>query len=75
MAGRERITVKKRSRVKLSDVKGDLIIGKGATIVAEKDTINVDGKIKNKGGFNLCIRRIHSKFFVARTAKNQHADC
>ncbi|NHJ85967.1 MAG: hypothetical protein FK734_10930 [Asgard group archaeon] len=51
MAIKEVIKVKKRSRMKLSKVDGDLRIGKGATIVAKEGTIVVTGKIKNKGGF------------------------
>jgi cytoskeletal protein CcmA (bactofilin family) len=51
--------------MKLSEVNGDLKIGKGATIVAENETITVNGKIRNKGGFkckgNLVARSIESE--------------
>ncbi len=64
MAAKKRVHVKNRSRVKFSEVDGDMKIGKGATIIAEDKTIVVHGKIKNKGGFkckgNLEVLSIES---------------
>ena len=64
MAAKKRVHVKKRSRMKFSEVDGDMKIGKGATIIAENKTIVVHGKIKNKGGFkckgNLEVLSIES---------------
>ncbi|NHJ40628.1 MAG: hypothetical protein FK731_11395 [Asgard group archaeon] len=65
MSKRDRIKIKNRSRMKLSEVNGDLKIGKKATIIAENGTITINGKIKNKGGFkcrgNLVVRDIESE--------------
>ena len=52
MSMRQIMKLKKRTRTKLTVVEGDLKIGKGATIIAEKDTIVVNGKIKNKNNSN-----------------------
>ena len=66
--------------MKLTEVNGDLKIGKGATIVAENDTITINGKIRNKGGFkckgNLVARSIESdkgsiKVFGDLTSKRE----
>jgi len=65
MAAKKRVHVKNRARMKLSEVDGDMKIGKGATIIAENKTIVVHGKIKNKGGFkckgNLEVLSIESR--------------
>lgn len=59
------IVVEKRKRMKLSTVDGDLKIKKGATIIAEKGTIVVNGRVRNKGGFkckgNLEARTVESE--------------
>jgi len=64
MNPKEIVVVKKRSRMKLSIVDGDLRIKKGATIIAKEGTIVVNGKVKNKGGFkckgNLEARSVES---------------
>ncbi|MHA1742680.1 MAG: hypothetical protein ACTSV6_00345, partial [Candidatus Heimdallarchaeota archaeon] len=61
----QRIEIPKRKKVKLTEVDGDLKIGKGAFLIAEKGTIIVHGRIKNNGGFkckgNLEARSLETK--------------
>ncbi len=64
MAIKKQTAYKKYTRQKLSEVEGDLKLGKGAVIIAKDKTIVVNGRIKNKGGFkckgNLEVRSIRS---------------
>ncbi|MBN1331029.1 MAG: hypothetical protein JXA54_16270 [Candidatus Heimdallarchaeota archaeon] len=64
MAIKKRTAYKKYSRQKLSEVEGDLLLGKGAVIIAQNKTIIINGRIRNKGGFkckgNLEVRSIRS---------------
>ena len=65
---KRKITIDKRKRVRLGIVDGDLKIGKGAKLIAEKDTIVVHGKIRNKGGF-ICKGNLEARSIDSRDGK------